>query len=149
MIKEQAIVTGLDGNLASIQMQRNSACSHCELNSGCGTGTIGRLLGYRSKPLTIKNNYCLKPGDKVILGMSDHAFLKANLLIYGLPLIGLIGGGLVAQWIFPGAELTGLMFATAGFVAGLSSSGLIANKSTSHLFDAKVLEVDGEPKDRI
>lgn len=146
MIEEQAIVTGLDGDRAMIQMQRHSACSHCELNSGCGTGAIGRLLGHRSKPLTIRNKHNLKTGDSVVLGMPDEAFLKASLLIYGLPLAGLIGGGLVAEWTFSASELYVFIFAVAGFIVGLTFSGLIAKSRFSQQFDPKILEAGSEPK---
>ena len=146
MIEEQAIVTEIEEDLAMIQMQRHSACSHCELSRGCGTGAIGRLLGHRSKPLTIRNRYNLKPGDSVVLGMPDEALLKASLLIYGLPLAGLIGGGLVAQWAFSESELYVFIFAVAGFIAGLTFSGLIAKSHFSQQFDPKILEAGGEPK---
>ncbi len=147
MIEEQAIVSGLDGDLAIIRMQRQSACSHCELNKGCGTGAIGRLLGHRSKPLAIRNDYDLKAGDRVLLGLPDRAFLNASLLIYGLPLVALIGGGLLAQWAFTGSELSVLIFSTAGFIAGLWFSGQIAKNHYSQQFNPQILEVGSEPID--
>ena len=145
MIEEQAIVTGLDGDLAMIQMQRHSACSHCELSKGCGTGAIGRMLGHRSKPLAIRNNFNLKVGDSVLLGLPDKAFLKASLLIYGLPLIALMGGGLLAQWAVAESELSVIIFSTVGFITALSLSGIIAKKYFSRQFDPHILEVGGEP----
>ena len=146
MIEEQAIVTGLDGDLAMIRMQRQSACSQCELNKGCGTGAIGRLLGHRSKPLAIRNNLNLEVGDSVLLGLPDKAFLKASLLIYGLPLMALIGGGLLAQWAVAESELSVIIISTAGFITALSLSGLIAKKYFSQQFDPQVLEIGSEPK---
>jgi len=147
MIEEQAIVSGLEGDLAIIRMQRQSACSHCELNKGCGTGAIGRLLGHRSKPLAIRNDYDLKAGDRVLVGLPDRAFLNASLLIYGLPLVALIGGGLIAQWAFAGSELSVFIFSTAGFFAGLWFSGQIAKNHFSQQFNPRILEVGSEPID--
>jgi len=147
MIEEQAIVSGLEGDLAIIRMQRQSVCSHCELNKGCGTGAIGRLLGHRSKPLAIRNDYDLKAGDRVLLGLPDRAFLNASLLIYGLPLVALIGGGLMAQWAFAGSELSVIIFSTAGFFAGLWISGLIAKNHFSQQFNPRILKVGSEPID--
>ncbi len=147
MIEEQAIVSKLDGDLAIIRMQRQSACSHCELNKGCGTGAIGRLLGHRSKPLAIRNDYNLKAGDRVLLGLPDRAFLKASLLIYGLPLVALIGGGLLAQWAFTESELSVFILSTAGFIAGLWFSGQIAKNHYSQQFNPQILEVGSEPID--
>ncbi len=147
MIKEQAIVTGLDGDLARVQMQRQSTCSHCELSSGCGTGAIGRLLGHHSKPLSIRNNHNLKPGDRILLGIPDRAFLTASLLIYGLPLGGLIGTGLLADWAFDKSEVLVFGFAVAGFIAGLIISDIIASYRFSQQFNPVILEIGGEPKD--
>ena len=146
MIEEEAIVTALDGNLAIVQMQRQSTCSHCELSSGCGTGAIGRMLGHNSKPLTIRNDYELSPGDKVLLGMPERAFMKANLLIYGLPLAGLIGAGLLADWTFSKSELLVFSFSIAGFVAGLIISDRIASKQLSQYFAPIILQVNAELK---
>jgi len=146
MIEEQAIVTGLDGDLAMIRMQRHSVCSQCELNKGCGTGAIGRLLGHRNKPLAIRNNFNLKVGDSVLLGLPDKAFLKASLLIYGLPLMALIGGGLLAQWAITESQLIVIIISTAGFITALYLSGIIAKKYFSKQFDPHILEVGGEPK---
>ena len=147
MIEEKAIVTALDGDLAMIQMHRQSTCNHCELSGGCGTGAIGRLLGHHNKPLTIRNEYNLRPGDTVLLGMPERAFLKANFLIYGLPLAGLIGAGLLADWTFAKSELFVFGFSIAGFIAGLVISDLIATNRLSQQFEPKILRVDGEPKD--
>jgi sigma-E factor negative regulatory protein RseC len=146
MIEEQAIVTSLNGDLAMIRMQRQSACSHCELSKGCGTGAIGRMLGHRSKPLAISNKFNLKVGDSVLLGLPDKAFLKASLLIYGLPLIALIGGGLLAQWAVAESELSVIIISTVGFITALYLSGIIAKKYFSQQFDPRILEVGGEPK---
>jgi len=146
MIEESAIVTGLDGDLAMIQMLRQGTCSQCELNSGCGTGAIGRMLGHRSKLLTIKNNYNLKPGDSVLLGMPDKAYMKASLLIYGLPLVGLIAGSLLAQALFGNSETITILFAIAGFASASLYSTVILNNRLSHQCNPVILQVYGELK---
>lgn len=146
MVEEKAIVTGVVEGLAIIQVQRHSACSHCELSKGCGTGAVGRLLGHRSKPLTIRNQYNLKVGDSVVLGLHDKAFLKASLLIYGVPLLGLLVGGLLAQGLFEGSEMVTIILAGVGFVSGLLYSAVIARNRYSRQFNPVILESNGEPK---
>jgi sigma-E factor negative regulatory protein RseC len=145
MIEEQAIVTGLDGNWAMVKMQRQSACSSCELSSGCGTGAIGRLLGHRSKPVMIKNEHQLKQGDSVVLGLPEDALLKASLLIYGLPLLGLIAGGILAGLSIGESELAVFVFAATGFVTGLQVSARLASKRYSNQFSPKILRIRDEP----
>jgi sigma-E factor negative regulatory protein RseC len=145
MVKEQATVTSLDGDWALIQMQRQTTCSHCELSNGCGMGAIGRLLGHRSKPVMIRNEHQLKPGDSVLLGLPERAFLKASLLIYGLPLLGLIGGGILAASIIGESDLIVLLFASAGFAAGLKFSAHLASKQNLNQFSPRILRVRNEP----
>jgi sigma-E factor negative regulatory protein RseC len=145
MIEEQARVTGLDGNWAMIQLQRQNACSGCELSNGCGTGAIGRLLGHRSRPVRIKNEYQLEPGDSVLMGLPDGVFLKASLLIYGLPLLGLIAAGMLASWGNSESDLLIFAFAAAGFLTGLLISARLAEKRYSTQFSPKILQVRGEP----
>jgi len=146
MIEEKAIVTEVVEDRVMIQVQRQSTCSHCELSRGCGTGAIGRLLSRRNKPLTISNKYNLRPGDRVVLGMPNKAFLKASLLIYGLPLLGMLAGGLLAQWLFGESEMVTLILATSGFVCGLAYSAYIARSRFLYQFSPVVLEKNGEPK---
>jgi len=147
MIEEQAIVTQIRGNRAEIQMQRQSACSHCELNRGCGTGAIGRMLGHRSKPLTIETSLSLKPGDRVLLGMPDGSFLKASLLIYGLPLFAMICFAMLGQLLFNGSEGLVLACALLGFFAGLLFSAKKAKTRFSAEFCPRILQINNEPTD--
>ena len=98
MITEQAIVTRCNGKQVELELQRGSACGQCELNRGCGTGALGRLLGKRSKPLVIETDHVLKPGDRLQLGLSESALVKASLTIYGLPLLGMVMAGLLASF---------------------------------------------------
>lgn len=148
MIEEQAIVVGVKGETAEIQMQRQSACSHCELSRGCGTGAIGRLLGHRSKPLIVENALNLKPGDHILLVMPDQSFLKASLLIYGLPLGLLVVAAIAAEALFAGSELLVPIAAGGGFLGGLIISAKLAGKRFSEQFKPKILRINNEPTDR-
>ncbi len=146
MTKQQAIVTGLDGDLAIIEVQSHGACSQCELSRGCGTGALGRLLGHRSRPLTVRNEYNLKTGDKVVLGIQDKAFLNVSLLIYGLPLLGLMVGGLLAQGLSGNSDMVTIMLAAVGFSSALTCSAVIAKSRFSGQFNLLIVEINGEPK---
>jgi sigma-E factor negative regulatory protein RseC len=122
MLSESALVTRRDGNRVELELQRSSACDHCELNQGCGTGALGRLLGRRSRPLVIETDKDCEPGDRVMLELPESALVRASLLLYGLPLFGLVFGGLLAallalaEWLVVGIALLGL-FAGIKFAA--------------------------------
>jgi len=117
MITEQAIVTRCNGKQVELELQRGSACAGCELSQGCGIGALGRLLGKRSKPLVIETDRDLKPGDRLQLGLSESALVKASLTIYGLPLLGMIAAGLLASFAAVSETLVTLA-AGVGFIGG-------------------------------
>lgn len=117
MITEQAIVTRCNGKQVELELQRGSACAQCELSQGCGTGALGRLLGKRSKSLVIETEHDLKPGDRLQLGLSESALVKASLTIYGLPLLGMVAAGLLAS-LAAESEVLVTLAAGVGFIAG-------------------------------
>jgi len=117
MISEQAIVTRRDGKRVELELQRGSACGQCELSQGCGTGALGRLLGKRSKPLVIETDRDLKPGDRLQLGLSESALVRASLTVYGLPLLGMVVAGLIASFAIESDVLIALAACT-GFIGG-------------------------------
>jgi len=117
MLTESARVIRRDGNRVELELQRVSACGHCELSQGCGTGALGRLLGGRTRPLVIETDQDCRAGDRVLLAMPESALVTASLLLYGLPLAGLLLGGLGAMWFDP-AEWLVAAAAALGLWAG-------------------------------
>ena len=126
MITETAIVTRRDGRLVELELQRNSTCGQCELSKGCGTGALGRLLGHRSKPILIETDHQLEPGDRLELGLSESALVKASLTIYGLPLLGMVCAGLLAT-LFAASEMIVALAVCAGFFAGYKFATFLAS----------------------
>ena len=142
MITEQAVVTRCEGGQAEIRLQRASACGQCELNEGCGTGALGRLLGNRSRPLLIETQQDLKPGDNLLLGLSETALVKASLTVYGLPLLAMVVVGLLAS-VFDMSEIWVTLSSVAGFLTGyiLAShltNRLEADRLTPYIVDIRV-----------
>ena len=88
MIEELAQVQKLNGDKAIIEIHRQNACQSCELSGGCGTGSLGRLLGYRKQSLIIQNDYNLKIGDRVVVGLPDKSYLSAGLVFWSIHCMG-------------------------------------------------------------
>jgi sigma-E factor negative regulatory protein RseC len=142
MITEQAIVTRCNGKQVELELQRGSACAQCELSQGCGTGALGRLLGKRSKPLVIETDHVLKPGDRLQLGLSESALVKASLIVYGLPLLGMIVAGLLAEFAAVSQALVALA-AVVGFIVGFKlavylSRSLEHDRLTPYIVEIRV-----------
>ena len=118
MITEQAVVTRREGEQIEVRLLRESACGDCELSQGCGTGALGRLLGNRSRPLRLECSQPVQPGDRLELGLSESALVRASLTIYGLPLFGmLLAGVAVALGGFGDAAVA--LSSVFGFFAGV------------------------------
>lgn len=145
MITETAIVTRRYGRLVELELQRNSTCGQCELSKGCGTGALGRLLGHRSKPILIETDHQLEPGDRLELGLSESALVKASLAIYGLPLLGMVGAGLLAA-LAAAPEVVIALAAAAGFFAGYKFAGFITNALDAEQFAPYIVDITVNPE---
>ncbi|MCP4490739.1 MAG: SoxR reducing system RseC family protein [Gammaproteobacteria bacterium] len=148
MLKEQARVIRVVNRQAEIKMLRQSVCAHCDLSQGCGMGAIGRLLGHRHKHVVIHNDIDLKPGDLVVLGLSDRVFLGASLLIYGLPILTMLVASSLGHWMSSGSEMMTLLAAVAGFVSGLLVSATLAKSKFSKQLYPRILQINSEPIDQ-
>ena len=129
MIEEQALVTQLQGHLAIIEMQSQSACQSCELSGGCGTGSLGRLLGYRKKSLSIDNNHQLKVGDRVIIGLPEKYFLFAGFIMYLLPLVGLFVFAMISDFLFDATQWINVVASLFGLASSLMLTARLSKKT--------------------
>jgi sigma-E factor negative regulatory protein RseC len=126
MIEETAQVKAIHGDFALIEVLRQGGCNGCSLAAGCGTGSLGRLLGRRQKPFSIVNSLNLGPGDRVILGVAENAYVSVGLLVYILPLISMFLFSIVADTLFGSAELINVIGAITGLVGGLLLSAKLS-----------------------
>lgn len=74
---------------AQVRIVQNSACA------SCGKCSMGHES--RSMVVSARNLVAARPGDRVILSMSEHAVLQAGLLVYALPLVALFIGAFTGQ----------------------------------------------------
>lgn len=142
MITDTAVVTRCDDGQVEVKLQRESACGNCELSQGCGTGALGRLLGNRSRALLIPTEKNLKPGDRLLLGLSEAALVKASLTVYGLPLLAMVVAGLLAA-LFGWADIWVASSSIAGFLLGYKLASyftdkLEADQLSPHIIDVRV-----------
>lgn len=81
---KKAVVTEIMGNKAKVTILRHEACSRC---GGC-------LSAYSKKEMqtVAYNKIGAKVGDYVELTLKEDSFIKATLIVYGLPLVALILG---------------------------------------------------------
>ncbi|MGZ8225161.1 MAG: SoxR reducing system RseC family protein [Methylococcaceae bacterium] len=108
MIEESAVVVKIDNRQVWVTSAQSSACGGCSQKAGCTTQTLASILN--KKPVPVDSNLSLTIGDTVIVAIDEGLLLRASILLYLLPLIGLFAGAGVADWLLadnhPYAELS-------------------------------------------
>lgn len=119
-IEEQGVVVVADAAWATVRVQRKSTCGSCSARTGCGNGVLSEVLGRRALELRIPNNEGLQPGDRVTLGVRDHALVSGAVVMYLLPLAGMMLVPITLGWFVPGlSEGLVILAGVAGFALGL------------------------------
>ncbi len=144
MITEAAVVTRCDDGQVEVRLRRASACGNCELSQGCGTGALGRLLGNRSRPLLIQTEQNLKPGDNLLLGLSEAALVKASLTVYGLPLLAMVIAGLLAA-LFNWSDIWVALSSVAGFLLGYKLASYFTQKLEADRLSPYIVDIRMNP----
>ena len=118
MIEETGKVVALDGKTAWVETQRTSACDSCSAKSGCGHSALSKL-GQKHVHMQAWNELILDIGDLVVVGVPEDILMKSSVLAYLMPLLGMLGGALIADQLQAGDLLTavsGLVGLLAGFL---------------------------------
>jgi len=90
---EVGTVIETSGGTAKVLVKRNSACDHCPSRSCCTS------LGGDLKRVDVSNVIGAKKGQKVKVGISPKAVLKASFVLYMIPILALIIGALLGNYL--------------------------------------------------
>jgi sigma-E factor negative regulatory protein RseC len=124
VIEESALVVASDAEIAEVEVQRRSTCGSCTARGACGTSLLDRLLGRRPLRMVLSNAIGAAPGERVVIGVSEQALLRAALAAYLLPLLGLIVGAVAGTALASLSDATADASEWASIVGGVS--GLLA-----------------------
>jgi len=96
MIKQSAVVTRTEHDIAYVKTIRESTCGQCGVQKGCGTSVFSKVLGNKFSELTVLNPIHAETGDMVILGLRESVLINSALLMYMFPLLMMFAGAVVA-----------------------------------------------------
>lgn len=142
-IQEEGVVVAVAADGVWIETQRQSGCQSCSSRGGCGVGIMQKALNRRQHKVRVQTDLPVQVGDHVRLLLPAAALVQASVLMYLLPLLGLIVGAVVGQSLSAsdGGAIGG---AVVGFTAvllliarqqnGLSRSGRYAPRIERVLF---------------
>src|SRR5690606_6291282 len=94
-------------------------CARCAAGEGCGGGILGRWLGDRLHRVRVAHDGASRPGDCVVIAVSERALFLAAAIVYGVPLAAALAGAIVGRWAGggDGAAFAGLLVGlAAGFL---------------------------------
>ena len=130
MIEERAVILSLEqllqnqsndsqsGSIATLEIERKTACGLCGQTRGCGNSIWGKLFGHPTTAFKAQNRINAKVGESVIVGINEKAMLKSAVLLYVLPLATLFIGALLAAYIWHSDGKT-MLGAAIGLALGL------------------------------
>jgi sigma-E factor negative regulatory protein RseC len=95
MIEEFGYVVSLKSEeVAVVTCVKTSACKGCASEKMC---SLGRDDGKRL--VEVHNKLHAQPGDKVKIATTNRAFYKSSFLVYIVPLLLLLIGAVLGQWL--------------------------------------------------
>ena len=123
MLEENGIVISISKGMAEVSVTPRSACGSCGASSGCGTSLIASLFPGRNSRFKVKNSLDAQIGEQVTIGLHESALQSASLMLYLIPLAGLIfgamGGIYLSEHVFrSSSELLSILLGFAGMGAG-------------------------------
>ncbi|MDF1762528.1 MAG: SoxR reducing system RseC family protein [Oleibacter sp.] len=114
-----------------------TACNSCNARTGCGQRTLsssGRLMRLwvphkrqvsDSSDMHAASNYYV--GQQVKISLPNGALAGSALMLYGLPLLGLVGGAILGNT--SGSEPLSMMTGVMGLMIGFACARLVSNRS--------------------
>jgi sigma-E factor negative regulatory protein RseC len=115
MIEELATVIKTEGDVMAVEIQRQSTCGSCSVKSGCGTNLVASLFGKRRALLSLPNTIDARPGDRVVLGISEKDLVTGSIRLYLYPLAGLLLGAMAGH-LLAGSELFTILSGLTGMI---------------------------------
>lgn len=111
------------GDSAWVQTERRSSCGTCSARKGCGTGALAGLFGASRHEVEVHNPIGARPGEEVIIGISESLLVRGSASVYLVPLLTLVAGALLAEGLAPqlgwvGSDGPAILGGLAGLAAG-------------------------------
>ncbi len=125
MIEEQVRVIAVKDGQLLLEAQTRSACGGCAAKKGCGTAVLSNVVGKKFSRFQVKNSIGAQVGDVIVVGLEEKALLSGSLVMYLLPVIGMIIMALLADTLLGGEsgilinrDLDIALASLSGFAAG-------------------------------
>jgi sigma-E factor negative regulatory protein RseC len=127
MLETRAIVINVRGSEALVEARGEGGCGHCSREGGCGSSKLTQLFCSKPRQFKVQNEANAVVGDEVQIILQDGVLIRSSILIYVLPLVLLLGGGMLGSLLsIDAASRDG--FAAIGSIFGLIVGFVVAKK---------------------
>jgi len=128
LVEGVARVVSLDSGFALLEPEVTSGCKGCVSAGLCGAmGGQGSLMARR---FTIRNDYDLHVGERVVVGISEGNLMRASWVAYAIPLGFMLVTSVIVDLSWKNDAVTAL-----AAVAGLGLGMLVARFSAGRMAD--------------
>lgn len=124
MLEQTGTVVEANDDWLWVETQARSACSQCGAGS-CSTSVIAKWFGVRRNRLRLANSLRARPGQQVVVGISDRVLVAVSLRAYLVPVLGMLGAVSLAAVVDAGEVIQALL-ALAGLLAGFALVGWLS-----------------------
>jgi sigma-E factor negative regulatory protein RseC len=142
MLEQTAQVTRTAPDGIWVQAVEPSGCGTCG-GQGCSSRRIAELFQRKPHHFLVDCDLSLAPGDRVVVGIAHGSVLKSALRVYGLPLVLMLAGALLAHGILPGdgpALMGMLLGGVLGWLAargGRAARPVVLRREIDPMFSVK------------
>lgn len=93
-MKQTATVTEVRGDIATVEVKRQSACEGCKMSGACSS--CRKIV-----TATVKNKLGALPGDIVEIEAPSDVILKYAMIVFVLPIFAALLFYYLSVWIYP------------------------------------------------
>lgn len=91
-MRVNGVVLRVEGRFAWVDVTVSQGCGRCNEPGGCGGVNIARPFGASSQAVRVSNEIGVQPGEQVGVLIDDGVPLRAALVAYAFPVLGLLAG---------------------------------------------------------
>lgn len=119
MICESGRVVSIENDWVWVETFQTTACQSCSAKAGCGQSVLNSVFSGKRHYVRVAADPArgvVQLHDTVEIAIPEHAMLRGSFWLYILPLLFLLGGGIVGNHLAGGqGDLYPILGAVAGF----------------------------------
>jgi sigma-E factor negative regulatory protein RseC len=136
MVEEEAVVIKASKENVTLEVVRSKPCGLCGQVRGCGNSIWSKIFSHRSGHIKTRNHLNAKQGDIVILGIDETLMLKSALMLYGVPILFMFLGMVMANsFVKETKEFFSLIGAVTGLFLGIAVIKRIINEKMQMFYN--------------